>query len=147
MGQGGRDATIWPNAVAVRQNLNLLVDHGMHRAGAEHVRHLGLRPTLGGIPDVWRSGLGETADGAFVYPARALLTIVDLAELPVWAGAVRAMETDINPYWTVFASVPTSDSDGPSGSSNATDLWPGMTGTPARLGAHVGPDFMTMSAL
>lgn len=53
--------------------------------------------TLGGIPDVWRSRLGETANRAFVYPARASLTIVDLAHLLVRAGAVRAMEPDINP--------------------------------------------------
>ncbi len=41
-------------------------------------------------------GLGVTADGALVYVGGSGLSIVDLANLLARAGAVRAMEMDIN---------------------------------------------------
>ena len=60
--------------------------------------------TLGGVPAVWRSGLGVTASGALVYVTGPSLEITQLAALLVRAGCVRAMTLDMNPDWTVFAT-------------------------------------------
>ena len=53
---------------------------------------------------VWRSGVGITADGALVYVGGPGLNITDLADLLVRAGAVRAMELDINTDWVNFSA-------------------------------------------
>ena len=55
--------------------------------------------TFGNAVYVWRSGVGVTADGALVYVGGPGLNITDLANLLVRAGAVRAMELDINTTW------------------------------------------------
>ena len=60
--------------------------------------------TLGDQVYVWRSGLGVTADGALVYVGGPGLNITDLADLLVRAGAVRAMELDINTDWVNFST-------------------------------------------
>ena len=133
IGEWGRDARMTPNVVAVRQNLNLLVDHGQAVPGLAPNDIWTWGPTLGGIPNVWRSGLGETANGAFVYVAGPSLTVVDLASLLVRAGAVRAMELDINPYWTVFASYSPPPPTAAASPQNGADLLPGMLGTPSRF--------------
>ena len=62
--------------------------------------------TLGDAVYVWRSGLGVTADGALVYVGGPGLNITDLANLLVRAGAVRAMELDINTDWVNFSHLP-----------------------------------------
>jgi len=133
VGEWGRDASMAPNVVAVRQNLNLLVDNGQAVPGLNPNDIWTWGPTLGGIPNVWRSGLGETADGAFVYVAGPSLTVVDLASLLARAGAVRAMELDINPYWTVFATYSPSTPTGAASPQSGADLLPGMIGTPSRF--------------
>jgi hypothetical protein len=52
--------------VAVRQNLTLLVDHGAAVPGLNPADTAVWGPTLGGVPDVWRSGIGVRADGSLV---------------------------------------------------------------------------------
>lgn len=52
--------------------------------------------TLGNAACVWRSGLGITADGALVYVGGPGLNVTTLADILARAGAVRAMELDIN---------------------------------------------------
>ena len=59
--------------------------------------------TLGGSVHVWRSGVGVTADGALVYVGGSGLSIVDLANVLARAGAVRAMELDINTAWVNYS--------------------------------------------
>jgi hypothetical protein len=49
---------------------------------------------------VWRSGIGVTSDGALLYVAGPGLSVQTLANVLARAGAVRAMELDINPEWT-----------------------------------------------
>ena len=133
IGEWGRDARMTPNVVAVRQNLNLLVDYGQAVAGLDPNDIWTWGPTLGGTPNVWRSALGETASGAFVYVAGPSLTVLDLASLLVRAGAVRAMELDINPYWTVFATYSPPTPTAAASPQNGADLLPGMVGTPSRF--------------
>ena len=147
VGQWGRDAAMGPNVVTVRQNLDLLVDHGAAVPGLDRYDISTWGPTLGGIPNVWRSGLGETANGAFIYVAGPSLTVVDLAVLLVRAGAVRAMELNINPYWTVFAIYSPATPTVAASPQNGVDLLAGMIGTPARFfDPSWNRDFITMSA-
>lgn len=142
-----RAARHFPVLFAIRQNLDLLVDHGAAVPGMNRYDIWTWGPTLGGIPNVWRSGLGETANGAFIYVAGSSLTVVDLAELLVRAGALRAMELDINPYWTVFATYKPASATGLASPANGVDLLPDMVGTPARFfDPSWNRDFITMSA-
>ncbi len=103
VGQWGRDVSMTPNVVAVRQNLGLLVDHGQAVPGLNPNDIIQWGSTLGNIPNVWRSGVGITQSGALVYVAGPDLTIVDLAQLMVAAHIYTGMELDINPYWPCFA--------------------------------------------
>ncbi|MBC3840016.1 hypothetical protein GXW82_06865 [Streptacidiphilus sp. 4-A2] len=63
VGAWGRDVTMTPQVVGVRQNLNLIVDNGKVPDGRQQRRErLGL--TIAGNYFVWRSGAGVTRDGA-----------------------------------------------------------------------------------
>ncbi len=102
LGSWGSEVTMTPTTVAVRQNLTLLVDDGRPVPGLDANDTTRWGDTLGNSVHVWRSGLGVTADGALVYAAGSGLSIVDLADVLVRAGAVRAMELDINTDWVNF---------------------------------------------
>ena len=87
---------------AVRQNLTLLVDHGAPAPNLDAPSEWGA--VLGGGTSTWRSGVGVTAAGDLVYAAGADLDPAGLARLLIAAGAIRAMELDINPSWVSFAT-------------------------------------------
>jgi hypothetical protein len=55
--------------------------------------------TLGGLTRVWRSGVGIDRRGNLIYAAADGQTVITLAKILQHAGAVRAMEFDINPEW------------------------------------------------
>jgi hypothetical protein len=55
--------------------------------------------TLGGVGFVWRTGVGIDRHGNLLFVAADKQTVVSLARILQHAGAVRAMEFDINPYW------------------------------------------------
>jgi hypothetical protein len=55
--------------------------------------------TLGGVTRVWRTGVGITRSGDLIYVAADYQTVITLAKILRHAGAVRAMEFDINPDW------------------------------------------------
>ncbi|MHB8330097.1 MAG: phosphodiester glycosidase family protein, partial [Acidimicrobiales bacterium] len=146
VGQWGRDVAMTPSVVAVRQNLNLIVDNGQPVAGLNPYDIATWGASLGNIADTWRSGLGLTADGALVYVS-GKMNIVDLADALVRAGSIRAMVLDMNPLWTVFATYSPSPPDGPASPANGTDLLGSMVQTPARFfEAAYSRDFVTMSA-
>ena len=98
----GRDVTLGPNVVAVRQNLTLLVDHGLAAPNVTTPSQWGA--VLGGGASTWRSGVGVTASGDLVYVGGPELTPSALARLLIAAGAMRAMELDINPYWVSLST-------------------------------------------
>jgi hypothetical protein len=102
VGQWGRDARMTPDVVGVRQNLKLIVDHGRVPATVDQNVQSSWGATLGGSYDVWRSGVGVTADGRVIYVYGPALSVRQLAVLLQRAGAVEAMQLDINPYWTTF---------------------------------------------
>jgi hypothetical protein len=102
IGQWGRDFTMSPTIVGVRQNLKLLVDRGKVSTNANSDVMSNWGATLGGGYYVWRSGLGVTKDGRVVYVYGPALNAQDLGELLQRAGAVEGMQMDINPAWMKF---------------------------------------------
>jgi Phosphodiester glycosidase len=145
--QWGRDASLTPNVVAVRQNLDLLVDGGSPVAGLNAHDTARWGATLGNRTYVWRSGLGVTASGALVYVGGPGLNITTLADLLVRAGAVRGMELDINTDWVAYATYAPSTTGGAAAPSNGSDLLANMVGSPGRyFQASWTRDFITMSA-
>jgi Phosphodiester glycosidase len=143
----GRDAGLTPDVVSVRQNLDLLVDHGKPVTGLNPNDTTRWGFTLGNAVYVWRSGVGITADGALVYAGGPGLNITTLADILARAGAVRAMELDINTDWVNFATYDPRAATGPATPANGTDLLPGMYGQPGRyFESWWSRDFFTMSA-
>ena len=146
IGEWGRDASMTPNVVAVRQNVSLLVDGGQPVPGLNANDTTKWGYTLGNQVYVWRSGIGETASGALVYVAGPNLNITDLAAVLVRAGAVRAMELDINTDWVDFSTYAPATGTGTASGANGTDLLPNMVGTPDRyFESWWSRDFFTMS--
>ena len=144
IGSWGSEVSMTPTTVAVRQNLDLLVDDGRPVPGLDANDTSKWGNTLGGRVQVWRSGLGVTSDGALVYVGGTGLSIVDLADLLVRAGAVRAMEMDINTDWVNFThfDLPTGL---PATSTNGTPLTYDEQTSPSRYFAPLSRDFFTMS--
>jgi hypothetical protein len=84
----------------VRQELLPLVDRSVVNpltTSSACQQHWG--KTIGGTCAPWRSGLGITAAGDLVYAAGHGLTPYQLAVILRQAGAVRAMQLDINTQW------------------------------------------------
>ncbi|MCW2598891.1 MAG: hypothetical protein JWM02_720 [Frankiales bacterium] len=133
VGQWGRDVGPGPTVVAVRQNLDLLVDGGRVAPGLDVNTQGRWGATLGNALYVWRSGVGVTASGALVYVSGNRLSAATLAELLRRAGSVRAMELDINPEWTSFVTYP-----------QPTNLLPDMQRSPRRYDTTSTRDFIAV---
>ena len=146
VGRWGRDVGVGPNVVAVRQNLTLLVDQGRPAPGLNPSDISVWGRALNGVVNTPRSGLGVTASGALVY-VEGPMNIVDLAQILIRAGAVRAMVLDMNPLWPVFATYAPSNPNGFAAPSNGTDLVASMIQTPQRFfQSAYARDFVTLSA-
>ncbi|MDE3065363.1 MAG: phosphodiester glycosidase family protein [Acidobacteriota bacterium] len=141
----GRDATMSDQIASVRQNLDLIVDHGQAVPGLAAQNSIKWGKTLGGTFNVWRSGLGVTRSGALVYVGGPALSISDLANVLVRAGAVRAMELDINTDWVQY-SIYNGPLNAAVNGGNGTDLLNTLNGSPSRFFATWwNRDFFTMS--
>jgi hypothetical protein len=92
--QAGVPASNEP-VVSIRQNLALLIDHGVAAASAGC--RLCWGATLNGVEDPARSAFGVTARGRLVWVGGAHLTVSALASALLAARVVRAVELDINP--------------------------------------------------
>ena len=95
-----------------RQNLPLIVDGGRPNPNLSDGPEWGA--TLGNAIRVWRSGLGVDRRGNLIYAAADQQTVGSLAAILVHAGAVRAMELDINYQWVSFISYAQSGGRDPS---------------------------------
>jgi len=149
VGAWGSDLKMNRQVVAVRQNLNLLVDDGKPVAGLNANDTTLWGNTLGNQVFVSRSGLGVTRNGALVYVGGPNLNITDLADLLMRAGAVRAMELDINTDWVNLATFDPATPTGLASPANGTDLLPlaDMAGGPSRyFSSWWARDFIAMSA-
>ena len=102
VGQWGRDVSMSANVGSVRQNLDLLVDNGQVVPAAYNSGATQWGATLGNQIFVWRSGVGIDHHGNLIYAAAPDQTVASLAQILQHAGAVRAMELDINSYWPSF---------------------------------------------
>ncbi len=80
-----------------RQSLPLIINHGRLSPTLNDSSRWGF--TLGNAVRVWRTGIGIDRRGNVVYAAADYQTVITLARILQRAGAVRAMELDINPEW------------------------------------------------
>ena len=140
VGQWGRDATLTPDVVSVRQNLDLIVDGGRPVPGLITNDHGRWGATLGGKVFVWRSGVGVDRNGNLIYVGGPGLDITTLANVLARAGAVRAMELDINSEWVTFNFY------GGWSATIAQKLLPDMTRDPTRYLSPDDRDFIAVFA-
>ncbi|MHB1859698.1 MAG: phosphodiester glycosidase family protein [Solirubrobacteraceae bacterium] len=96
--QGGPDVP--SNVAFATQNLPLLVNEGRPSPRLNNTSEWGA--TLGNAVQVWRSGIGVNSRGDLIYAQADYQTAASLAQILIHAGAVRAMELDINSYWVSF---------------------------------------------
>jgi hypothetical protein len=82
---------------SVRQNLQLLVEHGQPTPAAADWYSWGA--TLGGGEDVARSALGQDAAGDLLFAGSMSASPEDMAQALAARGARIGMELDINPEW------------------------------------------------
>jgi len=102
IGTWGSEVRMTPDVAGVRQNLRLIVDHGQVPATVDHNVQAKWGATLGGGYYVWRSGIGITKGGRIIFVYGNGLIVRTLADLLKRAGAVEAMQLDINPEWMSF---------------------------------------------
>jgi hypothetical protein len=94
-------ATPPAGVVFAKQNLPLIVNGGRANPNlTDSTTTWGA--TLGNAVRVWRSGVGIDAHGNLIYAAADYMTVRSLAAILIHAGAVRAIELDINPTWPTF---------------------------------------------
>jgi hypothetical protein len=97
IGKWGRDASMSSSIAIVRQNLDLIVDHG--RSQVDSGQQFDWGATTHGETYAWRSAVGERADGSLVYVGSPGLSAQGLADTLVRAGVQRAMVLDMNNWW------------------------------------------------
>ncbi|HEY3735578.1 MAG TPA: phosphodiester glycosidase family protein [Streptosporangiaceae bacterium] len=102
IGNWGGTVRMSPGVAGVRQNLHLIVDQGRVPASVNRNVEGAWGATLGGGYYVWRSGIGVTADGRVIFAYGPALDVRELADLLQRAGAVTALQLDINPDWMSF---------------------------------------------
>ncbi len=145
MGVWGTDMRETPDMAAWRQNCPLLVDKGLIAPLAETDNAALWGKTVGNKVATWRSGLGLSADGhALIYAAGDGLTVPALAQALIDGGAQRAMQLDINSYWTRFVTY------GPAASGHglvAQKLLASMQGDTRQFLVPDSRDFFYVTAL
>jgi phosphodiester glycosidase len=102
IGVWGRDASMTPDVVGVRQCLELMVDGGRVVPDIDDDAKWGVSDQSRMF--VPRSGVGVTDRGDIVMVVGQALSARSLAELMQRAGAVRAMPLDMNRAWPSFMS-------------------------------------------
>jgi len=102
IGLWGRDETMTPEVVGVRENLSLLVDKSQVTVGPGDGSSAQWGFTIKNSYYIARSGVGMTAKGDIVYVSGGQMSVYTLAKLLQAAGCVYAMELDINPDWVSF---------------------------------------------
>lgn len=107
-----------PNSVLfARQNLPLIVNA---RHSAPNLNNGEWGATVGNAILVWRSGIGVDRYGNLIYAAGEDQSVQSIADTLARAGAVRAMQLDINSYWVSFITY------GAPGAGSPVNLLAGM---------------------
>jgi hypothetical protein len=146
---GSSNIGAWKNGVpttrktifSVLQNQKLLVDRGVPAANLASCVLVCWGGTIQNRTVVARSGLGITASGQLVWAAGEQLSPADLANALASAGAVRAIELDINPAW-VAGYLYVHHLTGPT----AVPVIPGQRGIAGQLLAPYSRDFLAVVA-
>ncbi len=101
VGRWGTEVTMTPKVRFVRQELAPLVDRRVVNPLTRSRNCQGVWGRTVSVPRCapWRSGVGVTASGDLVYVSGDRLTPLQLAVLLRDAGAVRAMQLDVNRQW------------------------------------------------
>jgi len=133
--------TVRKTVYSVLQNQRLLVDRGQAAANVSTCALACWGATIQNLVVVARSGLGITAGGQLVWAAGEQLSPASLASALVQAGAVRAVELDINPDW-VDGYLYTHHPMGPV----AEPVIPGQLGIAGQLLAPDSRDFFAVVA-
>jgi hypothetical protein len=133
---GATDVRAWNGSgnvgsgvIYARQNLPLIVNRGRLNPNLSDGPEWGA--TLGNAVRVWRSSLGVDRLGNLLYGAANYQTVGSLAKIMIRAGAVRAMEMDINAYWPSFITYRRP------GAVGAANILPGMARSAQR---YLTPD-------
>ena len=128
---GGFDIVKWESGTKVpknvwfaKQNLPPIIYEGKLNPNLSDGPEWG--ETVNNATRVWRSGLGIDAHGNLMYAAANYQTVESLAKVLQRAGAVRAIELDINEDWTSFISYRHP------GSGEPSNLLPEMYRSPER---------------
>jgi phosphodiester glycosidase len=86
-----------PQVAFARQSLPPIIQNGKLNPALNDSSQWGY--TLGNAVRVWRTGVGIDRRGNLIYAAANDQTVTTLARILQRAGAVRAMQFDINPEW------------------------------------------------
>jgi hypothetical protein len=124
---------------SVRQNLTLLIDHGVAAPSVGCDSCWGA--TLGGVADPARSALGITADGRLVWAGGEHLTVAALTDALRGSRVVRAVELDINPEWVAGYLYVHRGGVGPLA---PVPIAPGQVGVPGTFLIPYSRDFFTV---
>jgi hypothetical protein len=92
---GGPD--VGPQVAFARQSLPPIIVNGKLNPALNDSSQWGA--TLGNAVRVWRTGVGLDRRGNLIYVAANDQTVITLARILQRAGAVQAMQFDINPEW------------------------------------------------
>lgn len=125
---------------SVRQNLQLLIDHGVPANSVASCGAVCWGATIGSQSAVARSALGIRADGQLVWGAGEGLTVGGLVSGLVAAGVQRAVQLDINPDWVagyLYVHHPTAP-------LTPVPVVPGQYGIAGHLLTPYGRDFFTV---
>jgi len=122
-------ATPPSDVVLAQQNLPLIVAHGRPNRLLSDGSLWG--STLGNAVRVWRSGIGVDRRGNLIYVAANDQTAASLADILIHAGAIRAIELDINAEWPSLITY------GRGGVGNATKVVPNSQQS---VGRYLVPD-------
>jgi hypothetical protein len=124
-----RGPVVGPDVVYARQDLPPIVNDGRPNPNLNSGPQWGA--TLGNAILVWRSAVGVDRHGNLLYAAANDQTVSSLAQIMIHAGAVRAMELDINAYWPSFITYRFP------GAGHPANLLPDMVRSPYR---YLTPD-------
>ncbi len=139
MGEWGKDLQWDDNMVAVRQNAVLLVDHGeVSKRTSEGNDTWGYVEVNSADFITWRSAVGLTKEGNLLYAAGNSLSAKTLAEALWAAGAVTAMQLDINAPYVLLGTY----FQQPDGAVKSTKFMDGMSDSPSRFLKAQERDFM-----
>ena len=125
-----------PSVSFARQNLPLIVNEGRPNPNLANDAEWGA--TVGNAILVWRSAIGVDRHGNLIYAAGEDQTVSSIAHALIQAGAVRAMELDINSYWVSFITY------GRSGAEAPQNLLPAMERPDTRYLEPDDRDFFTV---